>query len=383
MSNAAAYDRQSASASGAATSVLLEDIFKDYGSTRAVDGISLSVEQGEFLTLLGPSGCGKTTTLRMIGGFEYPTAGRIAIGGVDMGNRPPYRRPVNTVFQNYALFPHMTVGQNVGYGLEMSGVGKAERQRRVAEALELVRLPHVEGRNPTQLSGGQQQRIALARALVNRPQVLLLDEPLGALDLKLRKAMELELKGLNQEVGITFIYVTHDQDEALTMSDRIAVMNAGRILQLGDPRDIYEHPRSRFVADFIGQTNMLRGTLDSSDGAVATIGIPGVGQIRAIGNEIQDSGKSGTFVDVIVRPERISLHHLADIEDEATLQNRLDGSIVDTIYLGTHSQLIVRFADGQSSSVRLQNNLHGEGSFRLGDPVAILFSIESATVLFD
>ncbi len=263
-------------------SVQIEQVYKDYGSTRAVDGISLTVEQGEFLTLLGPSGCGKTTTLRMIGGFEYPTAGRISIDGEVMGNRPPYRRPVNTVFQNYALFPHMTVGQNIGYGLEMSGVPKKERERRVTEALELVRLPQVEGRKPSQLSGGQQQRIALARALVNRPQVLLLDEPLGALDLKLRKAMQFELKSLNRQVGITFIYVTHDQDEALTMSDRIAVMNAGKILQLGNPKEIYEFPRSRFVADFIGETNMLRGTLDAIDGQVGSIGIQGVGQIRAV-----------------------------------------------------------------------------------------------------
>ncbi len=273
-------------------SVQIDQVYKDYGSTRAVDGISLVVEEGEFLTLLGPSGCGKTTTLRMIGGFEYPTAGQIAINGEVMGNRPPYRRPVNTVFQNYALFPHMTVGQNVGYGLEMAGVPKKERLRRVGEALELVRLPQVDSRKPSQLSGGQQQRIALARALVNRPQVLLLDEPLGALDLKLRKAMQLELKSLNREVGITFIYVTHDQDEALTMSDRIAVMSAGKILQLGVPREIYEHPRNRFVADFIGETNMLRGALESVDGQFATVGIAGVGRIRATSAAIDATSRN-------------------------------------------------------------------------------------------
>ena len=206
-------------------SIQLRELYKYFGETPAVNGVSLDVRDGEFLTLLGPSGCGKTTTLRMIGGFEHPTSGSISINGQEMGDRPPYRRPVNTVFQNYALFPHMTVGQNVAYGLEMAGVPKAERQQRVAQALEMVRLPHVENRKPSELSGGQQQRVALARALVNRPAVLLLDEPLGALDLKLRKAMQLELKQLNREVGATFVYVTHDQEEALTMSDRIAVMN--------------------------------------------------------------------------------------------------------------------------------------------------------------
>lgn len=368
------------SATGA-PSVELSAVYKDYGSTRAVDGVSLQVEQGEFLTLLGPSGCGKTTTLRMIGGFEFPTAGTVAINGEIMGNRPPYRRPVNTVFQNYALFPHMTVGQNVGYGLEMSGVPKAERQRRVAEALQLVRLPQVEDRKPSQLSGGQQQRIALARALVNRPRVLLLDEPLGALDLKLRKAMQLELKSLNREVGITFIYVTHDQDEALTMSDRIAVMNAGQILQLGDPREIYERPRSRFVADFIGETNLLAGTLDRREGDIATIGIPGVGEIRAAASQTGISGMSGSPVEIIVRPERMSLHHPTDLRTPQPSENRLDGTIADAIYLGTHTQYVVRFADGQTSTVHVQNSSAREREFLLGDPAAIRFSIASASVL--
>ncbi len=364
-------------------SVQIDQVYKDYGSTRAVDGISLTVEQGEFLTLLGPSGCGKTTTLRMIGGFEYPTAGQISIDGEVMGNRPPYRRPVNTVFQNYALFPHMTVGQNIGYGLEMAGVPKKERQRRVTEALELVRLPQVEERKPSQLSGGQQQRIALARALVNRPQVLLLDEPLGALDLKLRKAMQFELKSLNREVGITFIYVTHDQDEALTMSDRIAVMNAGKILQLGDPREIYEFPRSRFVAGFIGETNMLRGTLDTFDGRYATIGMQSVGQIRAVAGESTISGKSGTFVDVSVRPERIALHRPGNLHGVQEGENRLDGTIIDSTFLGTHTQMIVRLADGQAVTVHLQNNAIRESGFSAGEAVALIFSPESCAVLDD
>jgi spermidine/putrescine transport system ATP-binding protein len=362
-------------------SVELSHVYKDYGTTRAVDGISLQVQQGEFLTLLGPSGCGKTTTLRMIGGFEYPTAGTIAIDGVMMGNRPPYRRPVNTVFQNYALFPHMTVGQNVGYGLEMAGVPKPERQRRVADVLDLVRLPQVENRKPAQLSGGQQQRIALARALVNRPRVLLLDEPLGALDLKLRKAMQLELKSLNREVGITFVYVTHDQDEALTMSDRIAVMNAGKILQLGDPREIYEHPRSRFVADFIGETNLLAGQLERIDGEFATIGIPGVGDIRAAAGGDRKTGITGDPADVIIRPERMSLHHPDELHSGDEGENRVDGEIIDAIYLGTHTQFVVRFADGQTATVHVQNSSAAKRDFSIGDAAALRFSIASASLL--
>lgn len=362
-------------------SVDLTNVFKMYGATHAVDGLSLQVQQGEFLTLLGPSGCGKTTTLRMIGGFEYPSAGTIAIDGEVMGNRPPYRRPVNTVFQNYALFPHMTVGQNVGYGLEMSGVPKPERQRRVCEVLELVRLPQVESRKPSQLSGGQQQRIALARALVNRPRVLLLDEPLGALDLKLRKAMQLELKSLNREIGITFVYVTHDQDEALTMSDRIAVMNAGKILQLGNPKEIYEHPRSRFVADFIGETNILVGQLDGIEDGIATIGISGVGQIRAHAGADRNSGISRESAEVIARPERMSLHHPGDLHSAHVAENQLDGVIVDAIYLGTHTQYVVRFADGQTSAVHVQNNSARERGFSIGDDASIRFAVASASLL--
>src|SRR5262245_43470260 len=305
-------------------SIELRDVFKYFGDVAAVNGISLNVRQGEFLTLLGPSGCGKTTTLRMIGGFELPSAGEIMIEGEPMGDRPPYRRPVNTVFQNYALFPHMTVGQNVSYGLEMSGVPKPERQKRVSAALEMVRLPHVEKRKPAELSGGQQQRVALARALVNRPSVLLLDEPLGALDLKLRKAMQLELKQLNRDVGATFVYVTHDQEEALTMSDRIAVMNEGRILQLGTPGEIYERTRSRFVADFIGQTNFLDVDVDGGDGKLVAAILPGSGSIRA---RAADGVSATGRMTLAVRPEKISL--LADVPGEIPGWNRLEASLAE------------------------------------------------------
>jgi putative spermidine/putrescine transport system ATP-binding protein len=244
-------------ASGEAAAVRLEGVRKAYGDVVAVDGVDLEIESGEFFTLLGPSGSGKTTTLRLIAGFERPDEGRIELSGADVSNRPPYARDVNTVFQDYALFPHMTVAQNVEYGLRVKRVPKAERSGRVEEALGIVQLAGLGGRKPAQLSGGQQQRVALARAIVNRPSVLLLDEPLGALDLKLRQGMQIELKRIQQEVGITFIYVTHDQEEALTMSDRLAVFNEGRIEQIGTPAEVYEHPETEFVAGFVGVSNVL------------------------------------------------------------------------------------------------------------------------------
>ena len=237
--------------------VRLRDLRKEYGEVVAVDGIELEIAAGEFFTMLGPSGSGKTTTLRMIAGFERPDAGTIELGGVDVSDRPPFARDVNTVFQDYALFPHMTVQQNVEYGLMVKKVPKAERRQRAADALAMVRLSSYGGRKPAQLSGGQRQRVALARAMVNRPKVLLLDEPLGALDLKLRQEMQIELKRIQQEAGITFVYVTHDQEEALTMSDRIAVFNAGRIEQVGPPAEVYEHPASEFIAGFVGVSNVL------------------------------------------------------------------------------------------------------------------------------
>ncbi len=358
-----------------ALSIELREVRKTFGDVVAVDEVSLSVERGEFLTLLGPSGCGKTTTLRMIGGFELPSTGEILIDGEPMGDRPPYRRPVNTVFQSYALFPHLSVGKNVSYGLEMSGVPRRDRARRVAEVLDLVRLPHVEARKPAELSGGQQQRVALARALVNRPAVLLLDEPLGALDLKLRKAMQLELKRLNREVGATFVYVTHDQEEALTMSDRIAVMNDGLVLQLGTPEEIYERPRNRFVADFIGQTNFLEGRVVGRDGESAAVDIPGVGVIRAV--ETAASVPAGA-VTIAIRPEKIAF--AAESAEDADW-NSVEGEIVETVYLGTHSHHVVRLPGGASLVVHRQNRAFPGSAPAIGDRARLSFAPSSATVL--
>jgi spermidine/putrescine transport system ATP-binding protein len=278
----------------------------------------------------------------MVAGFEMPTEGQILLHGRPMGQIPPFKRPVNTVFQNYALFPHMTVEQNVAFGLEMRGVPKAEIRARVMEALEMVRLPDMAQRRPRQLSGGQQQRIALARALVNRPEVLLLDEPLGALDLKLRKAMQIELKALQQQVGITFIYVTHDQEEALTMSDRIAVMNEGQVLQIGNPMDIYEHPRTRFVADFIGETNFLTGTIREITRAEIIVLVDDQLPVRAYSDLSLNVGQP---VSVIVRPEKILLAAEGDVP----------GRIEEMIYIGTDTRYVVRLTDRTSVIVREQN----------------------------
>lgn len=283
----------------------LRNVVKRFADVCAVDHVSMQIRDGEFFSMLGPSGCGKTTTLRIIAGFELPTSGEIFLHGKSVGNTPPFRRNVNTVFQSYALFPHMTVAENVAFGLRMKKTPPADIARRVTEALDLVRLGDFAARRPRQLSGGQQQRVALARALVNHPEVLLLDEPLGALDLKLRKEMQLELKSLQERVGITFIYVTHDQEEALTMSDRIAVMSAGKVLQIGTPTEIYERPVCRFVADFIGETNFIDGKVEAVEpGGLATItsddGLTLRGQmIRPV--------DPGTAVTLSIRPEKAFL----------------------------------------------------------------------------
>src|SRR3954463_4665777 len=278
--------------------IRLAGVRKLYGDVVAVDGVDLDIRRGEFFTLLGPSGSGKTTCLRMIAGFERPDAGSIELAGDDVSRLPPAERDVNTVFQDYALFPHMSVGDNVAYGLKVKKVAKAERAERVADALKMVRLDGYGDRRPSQLSGGQRQRVALARALVNRPRVLLLDEPLGALDLKLRQQLQVELKRIQSEVGITFVYVTHDQDEALTMSDRIAVMDGGRVLQVGSPRDVYEEPESRFVAGFVGVSNLLELPIESAARGVLTMRL---GPQDAISGE--GTGAVGATAVVTIRPE--------------------------------------------------------------------------------
>jgi spermidine/putrescine transport system ATP-binding protein len=342
-----------------AVDVRLVDVVKRFGDSVAVDHIDLEVQDGEFFSLLGPSGCGKTTTLRMIGGFEEPTSGLIELRTTDPGTGqsdlkdvtwlPPYKRDVNTVFQNYALFPHLTIEENVAFGLRRKKVKADEIKSRVAETLKLVELSGFEGRRPTQISGGQAQRVALARALINRPSVLLLDEPLGALDLKLRKQMQVELKRIQQEVGITFIYVTHDQEEAMTMSDRIAVMNKGRYEQLGDPESLYERPKTRFVAGFLGVSNLLTGTLEGPDGDYAVCRLDDNHTVRVLRSLVDGQAK----VQIGVRPEKIRMHSLADASPAG--HNELTGTVRDASYTGVSTQYIVDTAGGTRLTVYEQN----------------------------
>lgn len=353
--------------------VELIEVSKHFGSVVAVERVSIVIADGEFFSLLGPSGCGKTTTLRLIAGFELPTSGAVHIGGQLQGESPPYRRPVNTVFQSYALFPHMTIFRNVAFGLEMTKVPKAEIRKRVLESLEMVQLPGMENRKPSQLSGGQQQRVALARALVNRPKVLLLDEPLGALDLKLRKAMQLELKALQHRVGITFIYVTHDQEEALTMSDRIAVMNAGKVLQIGAPQEIYERPADRFVADFIGETNFLEGTVEGWDSGDAALMVDGQLPIRVSADQPVASGRQAA---VAVRPERISVY------SSSPGPRAVPGQVEEVIYTGTDTRYLVRLTDKTVITVRQQNTESGATvTFPAGTSVYLYWQPESSQLL--
>ena len=332
-----------------AVDVRLVDVVKRFGEAVAVDHIDLEVRDGEFFSLLGPSGCGKTTTLRMIGGFEEPTSGLIELQGEDVTWLPPYQRNVNTVFQNYALFPHLTIFENVAFGLRRKGIRGSEVKSRVDEMLKLVELPGYERRKPTQISGGQAQRVALARALINKPAVLLLDEPLGALDLKLRRQMQVELKRIQQEVGITFIYVTHDQEEAMTMSDRIAVMNKGRYEQLGDPESLYERPHTRFVAGFLGISNLLPGTVTGTDERYAAVRLQNETTVRAPRAALQDEAR----IDVGIRPEKIRLRGT----DEAgpTGHNVLDGVVRDASYLGVSTQYVVEAPGGVRLTVYEQN----------------------------
>jgi spermidine/putrescine transport system ATP-binding protein len=350
--------------------VRLVQVVKQFGEFTAVDHIDLDVLDGEFLSLLGPSGCGKTTTLRMIGGFERPTSGLIELQGRDVTWLPPYQRNVNTVFQNYALFPHLTIFENVAFGLRRRGVDREEVRTRVTEMLELVELPGFEGRKPSQISGGQAQRVALARALINRPAVLLLDEPLGALDLKLRKQMQVELKRIQQEVGITFIYVTHDQEEAMTMSDRIAVMHRGRYEQLGDPETLYERPATRFVAGFLGVSNLLPGSPDGRADDYAVVRLEDDTNVRVPADLVNGAAS----ISVGVRPEKIRMH--AAGADVPRHLNVLTGTIVDASYVGVSTQYTVRIRHGERVAVYEQNaerTVHGS-LHRPGEEVQLTWS---------
>jgi spermidine/putrescine transport system ATP-binding protein len=326
-----------------------QNVSKAFGEVNAVDDVSLQVRRGEFLSLLGPSGCGKTTSLRLIAGFEQPTRGQILLNAQPVGGVPPYRRNVNTVFQHYALFPHMNVVDNVAFGLRMKRLAPSQIDQRVHRMLALVERPDVGSRFPHQLSGGQQQRIALARALVNEPTVLLLDEPLGALDLKVRRRMQQELKRIHREVGVTFIYVTHDQEEALTMSDRIAVMNRGRIEQLDAPSTIYERPRSRFVADFIGMMNVLSGVVEGHDDKSVVVRAPGGILLRGLTTQPLSQGKA---VEVTVRPEKVRM----SLQAPESADNCLEGRVSEIVYQGANTEYFVTLAPGSQLRVIAQNS---------------------------
>ena len=344
--------------------VRLVDLSKRFGEVTAVDGITLDIAGGEFFSLLGPSGCGKTTTLRLIAGFEQPTIGTIVLDGVDMARIPPHRRNVNTVFQSYALFPFLSVEDNVAFGLRYKGLSKQETKDRVREALALVRMERMEKRRPMQLSGGQQQRVALARALVLNPAVLLLDEPLGALDAKLRKALQLELKTLQEEVGVTFIYVTHDQEEALTMSDRLAVMSNGRIEQVGAPNEVYEEPATAGVADFLGVANLMRARAD------------GRGRVRVGDFELTaENGDGSGPVMLVIRPERVVIE-----PQGSSGENRVPGMVERVVYMGPMVQLILRLAPGVPLQAMVPNR--GDStSYAQGTPVGVHLPADALRVL--
>ncbi|WP_070988527.1 ABC transporter ATP-binding protein [Halofilum ochraceum] len=353
----------------------LLDLTKRFGAHTAVDGINMDIPSGEFFSMLGPSGCGKTTTLRMIAGFEQPDTGKIVLDGVDMVHSLPHKRPVNTVFQNYALFPHLNVFDNVAFGLRRGRISKDEVKRRANEALELVMLGDLGDRRPSELSGGQQQRVALARALVLKPAGLLLDEPLGALDAKLRRQLQIELKSLQEQVGITFIYVTHDQDEALTMSDRIAVMNDGHVEQMGPPREIYETPETAFVADFLGASNLMDGVARGSDGSGnCRVDVGGTEFLAALGSsEISGASK------VMIRPERVRLGKPGTASDGC---NRTSGRIERSIYIGSAFQVVVKLDIGCTIEVEIQNTGEQE-MFAVGSEVCAELPPEALRVLRD
>ncbi len=362
--------------------VELRDVVKQFitpegNQLNAVDHVTMQIKNGEFFSMLGSSGCGKTTSLRMIAGFEWPTEGEVYIEGKAMGHTPPFQRKVNTVFQSYALFQHMTVFQNVAFGLEMEGAKEDEIKRRVGRALEMVQLTGMERRKPKQLSGGQQQRVAVARALVKTPDVLLLDEPLGALDLKLRKEMQLELKALQQQLGITFIYVTHDQEEALTMSDRIAVMSKGKVQQMGTPVEIYERPSNKFVADFIGESNFLEGKIKSLSKDEASVFVPALNS-EIVGMPISEGLVKGEEVVVSIRPEKIRIS-----EKSAVNQNMFRGKVTNTVYIGADTHVFVE-TPGAKFKVFEQNHISrlDPGSFyKTGQEVWMMLMPENTLVL--
>ena len=341
--------------SSAAPDIRIERVSKRFHEVTAVDDLSLDIQHNEFFSMLGPSGCGKTTTLRMVAGFEEVTEGSIKLGDQDVTNTPPFKRDVNTVFQNYALFPHLNVYENVAFGLRRKKVADSEIKRKVGEFLALVELPGYERRKTSQLSGGQQQRVALARALINHPRVLLLDEPLGALDLKLRKQMQLELKRIQTEVGITFVYVTHDQEEAMTMSDRIAVMRAGKIEQLGNAEDLYERPATAFVAGFLGVSNLLDGRVTGKSDGTLDIELENGRTIRASSS----SGyAAGDVVSAGVRPEKLKISRIGDDDSAASTDdatNAIEGRVADASYIGVSTQYVVRLDDGRDVTVYAQN----------------------------
>jgi len=383
-SAARSASRAAGASGGGAPDVEMVDVTKRFGPVVAVDHMRLAIPPASFTSLLGPSGCGKTTTLRMIAGFEQPTEGEIFLAGRPIAGVPPYQRNVNTVFQHYALFPHMDVSQNVGYGLRQRKVGKAEEKRRVGEALDLVRLGGYGARRIWEMSGGQQQRVALARALVNRPTVLLLDEPLGALDLKLRKEMQLELKALQQEVGITFVYVTHDQEEALTMSDVIVVMNEGVIQQQGAPEELYEHPVNRFVANFIGASNPIPGRIVSVDPATRRAVVDSDRGLHLVGwvTARDATPAAGDAVIVAIRPERLRIEPVETSVAEAGW-NAVEGRVKQGTYLGDQTEYRVDTTQAGEIVVRRQNAAGANNGPGLGpgDRVMISWREEANLVL--
>ncbi len=352
--------------------VTLVALTKRFADVVAVDDINLHISGGEFFSLLGPSGCGKTTTLRMVAGFEVPTDGQIMLDGVDVADRPPYKRNVNTVFQSYALFPHLRVYDNVAFGLRRTGVAKQDVRQRVAAALEQVELTGLERRKPAQLSGGQQQRVALARALVLRPAVVLLDEPLGALDAQIRRSLQVELKALQEDVGLTFIYVTHDQEEALTMSDRLAVMNRGRIEQLGPPKDVYEQPDTTFVASFLGISNLITGVARPGTDGRCVVAV-GEFELQAAQGDVAARGDT----KLMIRPERVRLD-----PHEAAGENRIPGIVERVVYRGNADQVFIRLAGGDQIQALVQNAGNG-GTREAGDAVRVHLPADALRVLGD